>query len=488
MPRQSIPKPVLQIILGWVLALLYASLAGWAVSTQRAVIMLLALGTYQLLRRTSYAWDVWSTSLVLVLFFDPLSVLDGGFWLSFGAVAILILAFNGQFNRPNKILNFIKMQFTLLLGMLPLNLMVFSKISLTAPVVNLIMIPLMTFLLVPLILLMLFLGTLFSGFPDIMVHGAQWLCLQFIALLEFFNQFNWLSINTHIHTWWQYLLLIMGAIWLVIPAAIPQRYLGLIMLIFGLYAPQNKMPNKHFTAHFLDVGQGLSVLIETQNHQLLYDVGAAYDSGFNMADAVVLPYLQQQQINQLDALVLSHQDNDHSGAANQLKQKIAINTVWGTETNQQACLAGQNWVWDGVTFSFLSPYNLLPYLKNNSSCVLKIEGIGNSLLLTGDIEEPVEYRMIKNPDIKADVFLVPHHGSKTSSSIDFIQAVEPKIAINSSGQYNPFKHPADEVIGRYKQLNIPIIDTQSSGLIKLYTYPTLTYQGFRQIKRRIWHQ
>ncbi len=488
MPRQSLPKPVLQIILGWVLAILYASLAGWSVSTQRAVIMLLVLGMYQLLRRPSYAWDVWSTSLILVLLFDPLNVLDGGFWLSFMAVAILIFAFSGQFSRPNKALTFIKMQFTLLIGMLPLNLMVFSQLSLIAPVVNLIMIPLMTFLLVPVILLMLLVGSLLNGFPDIMVILVQWISLQFTYLLDFFNQFTWLSLKAHVHAWWQYLLLITGAIWLITPAAIPQRYIGLIMMFFGLYSPQNKVPNKHFTAHFLDVGQGLSVLIETQNHHLLYDVGAAFESGFNMADAVVLPYLQQQQISHLDVLVLSHQDNDHSGAANQLLKKIKASTVWGTEAKHKACLAGQSWIWDGVKFSFLSPYNLIPYMKNNSSCVLKIEGTHTSILLTGDIEEPVEYRLSKTPDINADVLLVPHHGSSTSSSIDFIQAVEPQIAINSSGQYNPFKHPAKEIVNRYSQLNIPFIDTQSSGLIKLNTYPTVLIRETRQEHPNIWRK
>ncbi len=486
--KQSLPKPVLQVIIGLVFALFYACLAGLAVSTQRAVIMLLVLGCYKLLRRPAYAWDVWSTSLLLVLIIDPLNVLDSGFWLSFTAVAVLILAFNGQNAQRHKVFSFIKMQFTLLIGMLPLSLVVFSRLNLIAPVVNLLMIPLMTFLLIPALLLLLIFGSVFNQFPDLLVTLIEWISQLFIRILDWFNQFSSLALNTSINFWWQYVLLILGALWLIVPVTIPQRYWGFLLVFLGMYVPATGPPNGHFKAHFLDVGQGLSVVVETQNHHLIYDVGAAFDSGFNMADAVLIPFLQQQQIGRIDALVLSHQDNDHSGAAKQLIKQVNIGTLWGTETSHQACLAGHSWVWDEVKFSFLSPNNLTPYLKNNSSCVLKIEAVNTSLLLTGDIEAPVEYRLqqIQPELINADVMLVPHHGSKTSSSTDFIAAVNPSLAINSSGQYNPYNHPATEIVARYKHHKIKIIDTQQSGLISLNTYPKLQTQQFRAIYPRIW--
>ncbi len=487
-PYQSLPKPVLQVITGLLFALFYACLAGLAVSTQRAVIMLLVMGCFKLARRPAYAWDIWSTSLFWVLMVDPLNVLDGGFWLSFIAVAVLILSFNGQKNQSSQAVNFFKMQSTLLIGMLPLSLAIFSRLNLIAPAINLVMIPLMTFLLVPTLLLLLLLSSFFNIVPEVLVMLIQWISQLFIHILDWFNHFSSLALNTSINHWWQYVMLIIGSLWLIIPAVIPQRFWGLLLIILGLYTPISKPPHGHFEANFLDVGQGLSILIVTQNHHLIYDVGAAYDSGFNMADAVLIPYLQQQQINQIDALVLSHQDNDHSGAASQLQKQIQITTLWGTETSHQACLTGHNWTWDGVKFSFLSPNNLTPYLKNNSSCVLKVQTENTSLLLTGDIEEPVEYRLSKTPHIEADVLLVPHHGSKTSSSLGFINTVNPLLAINSSGKYNPFNHPADEVINRFNQLNIPFIDTQSSGLIKLHSFPMLSFQGIRQLQHRIWRQ
>lgn len=489
-PQQQVARPVFQIITGLILAGLYACLAGLAVSTLRALIMLTVYGVYKLSRRSSYGWDVWSVSLMIVLLLDPLNVLDGGFWLSFTAVAVLILAFNGTTSQQQPLTNFFTMQWTLLIGMLPLSLTVFSKINLMTPIVNLIMIPLMTFLLIPLILLLIVIGSLVGAFPDSLVSLIDWISLCTLAILAWFDQFSSWALNLSIHYWWQYIVLILAAALLVLPRVIPQRVLGISLLVVGLYTPQEKIPNGHFNAHILDVGQGLSVVIETQNHTAIYDVGAAYDSGFNMVDAVILPFLHQRNINSIDTLILSHQDNDHSGAAIYLQQQIPIIQTLGTEPTHQACITGNSWQWDQVKFTFLSPNNLTPYLKNNSSCVLKIESAKASFLLTGDIENPVEYRLTRfnSEQIQADVMLVPHHGSKTSSTIEFIKAVNPQTAINSSGQFNPFKHPAETIKKRYQTLGIPMLDTQSSGLISLTTFPELGMTSLRELSPQIWRK
>ncbi|MGJ8663057.1 MAG: DNA internalization-related competence protein ComEC/Rec2 [Marinicella sp.] len=484
------PKPVFQIISGLLLAALYACLAGLAVSTLRALIMLLVYGLYKLGRRSNYAWDVWSVSLFLVLLVDPLNVLDGGFWLSFTAVAVLILAFNGTPKHTHSLINFISMQWTLLLGMMPLSLALFSRVNLMAPVVNLIMIPIMTFILIPLILMLILIGSLWGTFPGLLVNSINWVSQFSIQILSWFNQFSTWSLSLSIQHGWQYVVLILAAILLVLPRAIPHRILGIPLIVLGLYSPIDKIPEGQFKAQFLDVGQGLSILLQTQNHTLLYDVGAAYDSGFNMADAVILPFLQQQQIKAIDTLVLSHQDNDHSGAAEELQAQIPIKQILGTAESHQPCVAGTQWNWDQVKFTLLSPNNLTPYLKNNSSCVLQIEALETRLLLTGDIESPVEYRLSKmTPEIiQSDVLLVPHHGSNTSSTTEFLQAINPKVAINSSGQYNPFGHPTNAVQSRYQQLGIQLFDTQTSGLINMTTFPELTISSLRQLKPRIWRK
>jgi competence protein ComEC len=416
--------------------------------------------------------------------------LDAGFWLSFIAVAVLILTFSNSSQQRHATTSFFNTQWVLLIGMLPLTLLVFSKVSLLTPIVNLIMIPLMTFIMIPLVFLMLLVMTVMQSIPGLLVVLLQAISQSFIGLLQWFEMMTLWPVNIPITAWWQLTLIVLGSLLLILPKAIPQRYWGLLLIVAAVFNPKVIQPSNEFKAYFLDVGQGLAVVIETQSHAMVYDVGAAYDSGFNMTDAVVLPFLAKHQIDSLDVLMLSHQDNDHAGSAPYLLDQIPIKQIWGTENYHIPCTTGSQWVWDGVVFSILSPLNLTPYLKNNSSCVLKIQAAHSSLLLTGDIESPVEYRLTKqqSSEIKSDVLLIPHHGSKTSSSASFIQAVNPQTAINSSGQFNPFNHPAIDILSIYEKLGIEVIDTQNSGLITMSTYPALTFKQFRHQSHKIWRK
>lgn len=490
-PQQKVTTAVWQVSFGLCFALTYAVLAGFAVSTQRALIMLTVYALFKLSNRSSYSWDVWSISLLLVLLLDPLNVLDAGFWLSFAAVAILILCFQGINQSQGKIFQFVHMQWRLLLGMLPLSLLVFSHVNLLTPLINMMMIPLMTFIIVPLIMLLILAYSLLTWIPEILVNTLNYGTKVFLELLNWLATNAVLSINISIEHSWQMLLLTCGVIWLILPKAIPQRFWGLVLILLATINPRNPVTNGQFKARFFDVGQGLAVHIETANHHMLYDVGAAYDSGFNMADAVLLPYFGQQKIKNLDALLLSHQDNDHSGASTTLINQIKVKQIYGTEPQHQPCIAGVQWQWDGVQLTVLSPYNLQPYLKNNSSCVLRVESAdGFSMLLTGDIESPVEYRLSQSTTypIKADVLLIPHHGSKTSSTESFISAVNPTMAINSSGQFNPFNHPAKKVMATYHKLGIPVIDTQYSGLIEISSDQPSKPVQYRQQHPKIWRK
>ena len=489
-PQQWLPKPVIQTLAGLVMAAFYASLAGWSVSTQRAMIMLLVYGLMLLSRSHVRAWDVWAISLMWVLFVDPFNVLDAGFWLSFTAVAILIFAFNFQTAQSQRWWTFLKAQWVLSFGMLPLNALVFNRYNLIAPWINLLAIPLMTFLLVPLLLVLLMIMSILPITPGLLVELIAWLSSSFLSVLHELAQWDFAELSLNINQNWQLILLIVAAVWLIMPAAMPHRSLGLVLIALVLLVPSKPFPANHFRADVLDVGQGLSVLISTRNHHLLYDVGAAYDSGFNQADAVVLPFLAKNHIQALDGLVLSHRDNDHAGAAPQLLNAMVVHQVWDTISERSLCHAGHSWQWDGVTFTFLSPPNVTPYLHNNSSCVLKVTNQQHSLLLTGDIEKPVEYRLSQMPPewLQADTMLVPHHGSKTSSTDAFIAAVNPQTAINSAGQFNPFGHPKIEIKKRYQDMGIQFIDTQTSGLISLSTYPQPRFSEFRVQHPKIWRK
>lgn len=493
-PQQRLPRPLIQVMMGLTLAFIYAGLAGFSVSTQRALIMLAVYGWFKWRRRSAYAWDVWSISLLLVLLIDPLNILDAGFWLSFWAVAVLILAFQGRPAKSSQLIDFIKIQWLLLIGMMPLSLLQFGNLKIWAPLVNLMVIPIMTFLYIPVLLLTLLVAGLSGHIPDFLVSYLSFISELFWRFLDHFSHLDKVAWGWPVNEFWSFALLTLAAVILLLPKAVPQRHWALLLIAIALWPATKHLSAGQFRAEFFDVGQGTSVLISTQNHHLLYDVGARFPSGFNIADAVVLPMLQQLRINQLDVVILSHDDNDHAGAYPYLAQGINIEQVLSTDGQHKDCIVGQQWQWDNVNFEVLSPYNLYPNFKNDSSCVLKVSTPTTSLLLTGDIEQAVEYRLTQHhtKDIGADILLIPHHGSNTSSTPEFVATVNPKIAINSSGAYNQFKHPTEQVKAVYDDLNIPMVDTQNSGRITLTTSHDSTdkfqIERFRHQNPRFWRR
>ena len=277
---------------------------------------------------------------------------------------------------------------------------------------------------------------------------------------------------------------------LLLPRLFRFRYLVLILLL-PLFANRQSNLNQHeFQVNILDVGQGLSIIVTTKNHTMIYDTGAKYESGFSLASAVVLPYLQFQGITTVDKLVLSHADNDHAGGVAEIISYYPQLTVIDVMGKYSDCKYPFTWQWDEVTFEIYSPFELLPYLGNNSSCVIKIFSKNGSILLTGDIQEPVEYRLIKSfpNQINSDVLLVPHHGSRTSSSNNFIKQVNPKIAINSAGFANQFNHPHPLIRQLYLDSGIEFYDTQNKGMIELnFNSYGIDIQQYAEINPHFWH-
>jgi competence protein ComEC len=223
----------------------------------------------------------------------------------------------------------------------------------------------------------------------------------------------------------------------------------------------------------LDVGQGLSVLVLTRSHALLYDAGPAVPRGLDLGEAVVLPALRARGVQRLDALVISHGDNDHAGGAEAVRRALApartLAAPGWASAGMEPCLAGTTWEWDGVRFSLLHPTAHFPYQRNDSSCVLRIDAQGASALLPGDISRHVEARLARLPpeQVRADVLLVPHHGSDTSSSLDFLAAVRPSLGLVSVGHDNRFRLPKPVVLGRYQRYGVVLHDTAHSGAISL---------------------
>jgi competence protein ComEC len=299
---------------------------------------------------------------------------------------------------------------------------------------------------------------------------------------------------------WALLLAVAGALWLFLPRGIPLRWFGVLLFLPLLWPPRQLPVEGAFQVWVLDVGQGLSVLLCTREHALVYDTGARYPSGFDLGEAAVLPSIHALGITRLDMLMISHGDNDHAGGAEAVANAFPQAVRYTGESlrmarmklSMQPCVAGQSWQWDGVRFRVLSPAEGGGDRNNDSSCVLLVEGRGGRLLLTGDISSKTEPQVAAALGTGAPpVLLVPHHGSKTSSSAAFISAVQPPLALVSAGWRNRFGHPKPEVLARYAEAHVPVFNTAEQGAIPLdfsADAPPQRGPGWRQRQTRYWRE
>jgi competence protein ComEC len=478
-----------EAIFAIVLAAFYALLAGLSVPTIRALVMIVVFSIAYALNKQINRWQAWSIALITILIFDPLSVLDVGFWFSFTAVAVLMFAFSGRKFSHNKIITFAKAQWVILIGLMPIMILVFGKINLLTPLANLMVLPLASLLLIPL-MFAAFMTYLFSNtLANFLFELVETLAQLLFAILDELQQLNFLSLSiSHIGTITILSVSLMTLI-LLLPKLFRWRYLSLLLIFPVIFSMPKTLKTKEFQVIVLDVGQGLSIVVKSAKHTLIYDTGAKYDTGFNLASVVVIPYLHSLGINNIDKLLLSHQDNDHAGGVKELMAEFPEMQVYDVNGEYHACKKGLSWQWDEVSFEVLSPYNITPYMGNNSSCVLKISSQLGSILFTGDIEEPIEYRLLHQSKAKltSDVLVIPHHGSKTSSSQDFIQQVNPKIALNSSGYSNQFNHPHPMIRQRYIDNGIRFYDTQERGMIELlFSKIGISIEQYSDINPHFW--
>ncbi len=472
-------------------AVVYAALAGFSLPTLRAMLMLLAYFSLQYFRRNPGTLFSLGFVLLVVLMFNPLAPLGSGLWLSFSAVGAIALAMRGNaftaqgvesqgmkrsFREKSELWfrQWWRVQWAVFIGLLPLTLLFFQQVSIVSLLANFIAIPAIASLVVPLVLLaLLFLFTglsVLSGYllkvADTLL-GCLWPLLEWLSGLPFSI---WVSSSP---VWWVVLICATGVVILLNPYIGRARYFGFLGFLPLFVVPAPVWKEGAVRLHVLDVGQGLSVVVETQGHALLYDAGAKYPSGFDVGSAVVIPFLRQQRITELDAVIASHDNLDHVGGMGSVLANHPSARRYssaGFYSDSEPCEAGISWQWDGVRFRFLHPAPGNKGADNNDSCVLKVEGRFGSALLTGDIERETEQKLIQNTELTlhgVDVLLVPHHGSKTSSTETFIQAVDPALAVVSSGYLNRFKHPHQQVVDRYDVRNIRLLNTAGSGWIKI---------------------
>lgn len=464
---------------------LYALLAGFTIPTQRALVMVTVFSLGFLLARRPNFYKNFALAFFVVFLLDPLCLIQGGFWLSFGAVFALGFVTVGL---PNKtwLRRVLGAQFAIFIMLTPISLFLFKGSSLVAPIANIVAISWVSFITVPLTFLAILILPFASGDNLIWAWASQ-----SVELLHHFLQFlQQLPFAYHTHEQVPLLLIVVatiGSLTMLLPSIFKLRYIGFAFWLPMLFYRNIDLEHGEFQLSMLEVGQGLAVAVHTKNHNMLYDTGpgGAYDAGIR----VVVPYLNAVGVNHLDKVVVSHGDLDHAGGLDSIVASMQIDSLVSGEPHRlkhqaSKCSAGERWSYDGVDFEFLHPTaNFKTRNSNDRSCVLKISNRIASVLLTGDITKEVERGLVLG---KVDVLQVPHHGSKTSSNVKFIESTAPDYALVSNGWYNRYGHPHKKIMQRYIDRNIEPMITTELGAIHIHAQDKLRVSYERGGLKKIW--
>lgn len=459
---------------GGAAALGYAWLAGFTLPTQRALIMTAVALWLLAHRRLASPWSAWCLALCLVLLWQPLAVHQAGFWMSFIAVACLILGLDGQRSRRPTWYQLVHSQAVVVVGMVPLLTVWGFGVSPWAIPANLLAIPTIALVVLPLLLLGL-LGEWLPGVEPVWLWtAADWTLGALQRILATLAQFKGV---------WQpplspmaWLATLLAVILFLLPRGLPGRLLALPLLLAALFWPAERPASGRAWVHVLDVGQGLAVWVQTAGHDLLYDLGPAYESGFNTADTVVLPALHRAGVSRINSLVISHSDSDHLGDIDALLAAIDVDRgVYGerwpgqpADTPWAECHRASPWQWDGVDFRFLRA-PVASDDNNNRSCVLRIDTGDAAVLLPGDIEAQREGELLRRygDAMASDLLVAPHHGSATSSSPGFVAAVDPAVVVFSAGYKHAYGHPAAVVKRRFSRRGACALSTADHGTVSV---------------------
>ena len=456
-------------------ALFYAAMAGFSVPTQRALIMLAVVMLAIVWQRNARTDHMLALALFAVLLLDPLAILSAGFWLSFLAVAVIAYTVMGRLASESRWLAAMRIHGLTALALSPLLLLFFQQVSLIAPAANLVAVPVVSLLVVPMALLGVMLLWITPVLAQWLLSFADMILQGLCRLLAELATFPFAYLTQGQPSLIAMILAGVGLLAVLAPKGIPGRWLGWVMLSPLFFVEAIKPEQGEVVVTLLDVGQGLSAVVQTAHHSLVFDAGARFDSGLDMGAAVLVPFLRQQGIKGIDTLVISHGDNDHIGGAASLLKSVTVANIYSSVPEQLSyhaagmCESGQSWVWDEVHFSMLAPGSRMLTAENDNSCVLRVESEFGSLLLTGDIEEQAESWLVRTygGQLKADILVAPHHGSKTSSTVSFLQAVKPNIALIPAGYKNRFGFPHQEVLQRYAALGIEWLNIADHGAITM---------------------
>ncbi|MDQ3494983.1 MAG: DNA internalization-related competence protein ComEC/Rec2, partial [Pseudomonadota bacterium] len=490
---RAVPRPQAAAIGALLGAGGYAAVAGFALPTVRTVLMIAVVVAARLWRRPLGVAQALALAAIALLMVDPLALLAAGFWLSFAGVAWLVWCLPDARGGRRIVHEFLSAQGVATLGLLPLTAILFGQASLAGPLANLFAIPWWSLVVVPLSLV----GTgLEALHPD--WGGGAWrlaaACFDlswplFQRMADSPLSLYWLPDSRP----WALPLAMAGAFWCLLPRGVPAKPLALLLWLPLLW-PDRALP-AHGEAELvvIDVGQGLSVLVRTRRHAWLYDMGPAVVDGYDAGERTVVPSLHALGVRRLDGAVVSHGDNDHAGGYPAVARRFPPRRTLAPEGSgidgARTCVAGNGWEHDGVRFRFLHPPAHFPYLGNEASCVLRIETTHGAALLTGDIGAVVEQGLARRhaTDLRADVVLAPHHGSRHSSDPAFVAATGARYAVVSAGHGNRFGHPHPDVDARWRDAGAEVLSTPEGGALRICLQAAgVVATRQRQTHRRLW--
>lgn len=477
----------------------YALLSGFAVPAQRTVYMVGAVAIALWLNRNFSPAQIICIALLGVLIPDPWAVMSPGFWLSFGAVALILYVMAYRLKPSHWLVEYGKVQWAMTIGLIPMLLALFQQVSLVSPVANAFAIPLVSLVVVPLTLLG---AVLPVAAPLWLAHTMMGWTMSMLEWLNSLPQAVW---TQHAPPAWSIAAGMTGVLWVLLPRGFPARWLGFLLLLpMFLNAPEPPAQGSVRLIVF-DVGQGLSVAAQTRHHALLYDTGPDFSDGADSGNRILVPSLRALGISKLDGLILTHDDTDHTGGAVSVMQAMPIGWMLSSLPDahpllQRAvynrhCADGQAWQWDGVDFEILHPdadsYGNTTIRDNNRGCVLRISSGDQHILLTADIEKETEQRLLREhrDKLPASLLIVPHHGSKTSSTDDFVVAVQSKYAVFTVGYLNRFGHPKQEIVQRYMHSGAELLRSDQDGaILAVMDAQGLRVERYRKTHHRYWMQ
>jgi competence protein ComEC len=522
-----LPAQKIAALVGAAVALFYVLLAGFGVPAQRTLYMLMVVAAALWLNRIASVSHVLCTALGVVVLLDPWAVLWPGFWLSFGAVVVILYSTVGRTTPsptrfssgahgpqapatdPESSLRArcwralragAHTQYVVTLGLVPLTMLLFAQVSIVSPLANAVAIPLISLVVTPLALV----GSMLPAPLATIVLGTAHTLVEWLTIcLQWFSGLRYAVWRAPTPPLWLFFWAMFGTLWLLAPRGWPARWLGIATWIPLLAAEPSHPEAGRMTVTAFDVGQGMALLIETSHHRLLYDTGPSYGTEINAGSRVILPYLRARGITKLEGMIVSHSDIDHSGGALSVLDGLPVDWVLASlmpdhpiaqaARRHVQCAAGQAWTWDGVRFEILHPlvasYDDTTLKPNARGCTLKITAGSKSMLLAGDIEAAQESQLVlrDRERLRADVLLVPHHGSGTSSTPYFLSAVRPRAAVFQVGHRNRYQHPKKEVFDRYGELQIQRLRTDQSGALTIDFGQTIKIQSYRETHARYWY-